>query len=74
MFVDIISNNELFIVYSSYAHNYMHAHLLFILHLIGSLSDDPRFAHSDIGCFKLMIRCSMRPDMFRGARVFLYPF
>ena len=51
----------------------MHLPLLFYT-LIGSLSDDPEFTRSDIGCFILLIRCPMRPDMLRGVGVFLYLF
>ena len=52
---------------------YMHVHLLILFcTLIGSLSNDPEFAHPDNGCFLLLIRCSMGPDMLRGFRVSLY--
>ena len=60
-----------FIVCSLYRQ--MHLPLLFYT-LVGSLSDDPKLARPGIGCFLLLIRCSMRLDMFRGAGVSLYLF
>ena len=40
----------------------MHLPLLFYT-LTESLSDDPEFTRPDIGCFLLLIRCSMRPEL-----------
>ena len=42
--------------------------------LIRSFPDDPRFARPDTGCFMLLIRCSMRLNILRGAGVSLYLF
>jgi len=39
--------------------------LLYFYTLIGSVFDDSGFAHPDVGCFILLIRCSMRSDMLR---------
>jgi len=41
----------------------------FFYTLIGSLSDDPRFARPDIGCFISLIRCSLRLYASQGPRV-----
>ena len=54
-------------------YTYMHLPFYFT-HSYVRFSDDPEFARSDIGCFILLIRYSMRPDMLRGAGVSLYPF
>ena len=51
----------------------MHLPLLFYT-LTGCFSNDSEFAHPDIGRFILLIRCSMRPNMLRGAGVSLYLF
>jgi len=69
----------MFLSYSSiYFHHmlthYMHVHLPFYYTLTWLLSDDPRFAHPDIGCFILLFRCSMKLYMLQGAVVSLYLF
>jgi len=63
------------LVYSfiSYTHTlYTCALFSFILHTHWSLSVDPEFARSDIGCFMLLIRCSLRSYMFQRAGVSTY--
>ena len=37
-----------------------------------AFSDDPEFAHPNIGCFILLFRCSIRLHMLRGTRVSLF--
>jgi len=39
----------------------MHVHYSFIYILTRSVSDDSGFAHPNIRCFIILIRCSMRP-------------
>ena len=51
---------------------YMHEHLPFSYTLIRFLPDDPVFARPDTECFVLLITCSMKLDMLRGAGVSLY--
>ena len=52
---------------------YMHVHLTLLFYtLIGSFSDDPRFAHPDLECFILLIRCSLKSYASRGAEVSFY--
>jgi len=47
--------------------HYMRMHLLPLFYtLTGLFSDDSRFAYPDTGCFILLIRYLMRPDMLRG--------
>ena len=40
--------------------------------LIGSLSNNPRFAHPDIWCFISLIRCSLRSYALRGSKISFY--
>jgi len=49
----------------------MHVHTSLNLHTCLKFSDSPGFVHPDIGCFVLLIRCSMRSYALRRARVFL---
>ena len=54
--------------------HYMRMHLLPLFYtLTGLFSDDSRFAYPDTGCFILLIRYLMRPDMLRGVLSSLYP-
>jgi len=45
--------------------------LLFFYTLIGLLSDDPRFAHPDIGCFISLIRCWWACTLREESEIFL---
>jgi len=42
-----------------FKHYYARAHFLHFTHSLGVFYS-PRFAHPDIGCFVLLIRCLMR--------------
>jgi len=56
-----------------YAHTLYACALFFLFYtFIGSLSDDPEFTRPNIRYFMLLIRCSLRSYMLRGAEVSTY--